>query len=132
MLFYSSMLSFWWPGTSSFQYELISRTAASDRGSEREWVQVCSRNKKETYVNFWGKKLWLWYLLVLIYFQCLIYFTIFGIGSLRYICKSSYLRVIRQQMILIGSPGGDSGKEPACQCRRLKRCRFDPWVGKIP
>ena len=21
---------------------------------------------------------------------------------------------------------------PACQCRRHKRCRFDPWVGKIP
>ena len=25
-----------------------------------------------------------------------------------------------------------SGKEPACQCRRHKRCRFDPWVRKIP
>ena len=24
------------------------------------------------------------------------------------------------------------GKESACQCRRHKRCRFDPWVGKIP
>ena len=29
-------------------------------------------------------------------------------------------------------PGGASGKEPTCQCRRHKRCRFDPWVGKIP
>ena len=29
-------------------------------------------------------------------------------------------------------PGGTSGKEPACQCRRCKRCSFDPWVGKIP
>ena len=29
-------------------------------------------------------------------------------------------------------PGGTSGKEPACQCRRHKRCRFDPWVRKIP
>ena len=29
-------------------------------------------------------------------------------------------------------PGGASGKEPACQCRRHKRCGFDPWVGKIP
>ena len=29
-------------------------------------------------------------------------------------------------------PGGASGKESACQCRRHKRCRFDPWVGKIP
>ena len=28
-------------------------------------------------------------------------------------------------------PGGARGKEPACQCRRHKRCRFDPWVGNI-
>ena len=25
-----------------------------------------------------------------------------------------------------------SGKESACQCRRCKRCEFDPWVRKIP
>jgi len=25
---------------------------------------------------------------------------------------------------------GDSGKEPICQCRKCKRHRFDPWVGK--
>ena len=30
-----------------------------------------------------------------------------------------------------GFPGGTSGKEPTCQCRRYKRCRFDPWAGKI-
>ena len=30
------------------------------------------------------------------------------------------------------SGGGTSGKEPACQCRRYKRCKFDPWVRKIP
>ena len=28
--------------------------------------------------------------------------------------------------------GGASGKESACQCRRCKRLRFDPWVRKIP
>ena len=33
----------------------------------------------------------------------------------------------------MGFPGGASGKEPTCQCRRLnKRLRFNPWVGKIP
>ena len=26
---------------------------------------------------------------------------------------------------------GNSGKESTCQCRRCKRCRFSPWVGKI-
>ena len=29
-------------------------------------------------------------------------------------------------------PGGTSGKEPACQCRRLKGRRFDPWVRRSP
>ena len=29
-----------------------------------------------------------------------------------------------------GFPGGTCGKEPACPCRRHKRRRFDPWVGK--
>ena len=27
--------------------------------------------------------------------------------------------------LLVISPGGASGKEPACQCRRHKRLRFD-------
>ena len=29
-----------------------------------------------------------------------------------------------------GFPGGSDSKEPACQCRRHKRRRFDPWVGE--
>ena len=31
----------------------------------------------------------------------------------------------------MGFPGGTDGKEPACQCRRYERRRFNPWVGKI-
>ena len=31
----------------------------------------------------------------------------------------------------MGLPGGASGKEPACQFRRHKRCGLIPWVGKI-
>ena len=33
---------------------------------------------------------------------------------------------------MLGFPGGSSGKEPACQCRRHRRCGFDSWVRKIP
>ena len=29
-------------------------------------------------------------------------------------------------------PGGTSGEEPTCQCKRHKTCRLDPWVRKIP
>ena len=31
----------------------------------------------------------------------------------------------------MGFPGGTSGKDPACQCRRHKGCKFDPWVEMI-
>ena len=33
---------------------------------------------------------------------------------------------------LDGFPRWLGGKESACQCRKCKRCRFDPWVRKIP
>jgi len=33
-------------------------------------------------------------------------------------------------MVLNSFPGGVSGKESACQCRRHKRPGFSPWVGK--
>ena len=33
--------------------------------------------------------------------------------------------------VLSSNPAGASGKEPACQCRRHKRCGLNPWVGKI-
>ena len=36
------------------------------------------------------------------------------------------------QPFMGGFPGGASGKEPACQCKRYKRREFDPWVRKIP
>ena len=35
-------------------------------------------------------------------------------------------------MLLLGFPGGTSGKEATCQCRKHKRHGFDPWVRKIP
>ena len=31
-----------------------------------------------------------------------------------------------------GFPGGTSGKEPTCQCRRLRDAVLIPGVGKIP
>ena len=33
---------------------------------------------------------------------------------------------------LKGFPGGSIGKEFACQCGSHKRCKFNPWVRKIP
>ena len=33
--------------------------------------------------------------------------------------------------VILGFPGGASGKETDCQCRRHKRRGFYPWVRKI-
>ena len=35
-------------------------------------------------------------------------------------------------MYILGFPGGASGRETACSCRRPKRRGFNLWVGKIP
>ena len=32
----------------------------------------------------------------------------------------------------MGFPGGTSGKQLTCKCRRCKRWWFDPWIRKIP
>ena len=32
----------------------------------------------------------------------------------------------------MGFPSSASGKEPACQCKRLKRCGFNPGSGRSP
>jgi len=34
--------------------------------------------------------------------------------------------------ITLGFPDRVRGKEPTYQCRRHKRCKFNPWVRKIP
>ena len=34
--------------------------------------------------------------------------------------------------LILGFPGGASGKEPACQYRRHRRQEFDPWVRRSP
>ena len=47
-------------------------------------------------------------------------------------CYNGTFKKIKDVFFMIGFPGGTSSKESTCQCRRHKRCRFDPWVGKIP
>ena len=46
--------------------------------------------------------------------------------------ESDTTELLNSSMLLLGLPRWLSGKEPDCQCRRHKRCGFNPWVGKIP
>ena len=43
-----------------------------------------------------------------------------------------YLLLLIAPLFLWGFPGGASGREPTCHCRRHKKCGFDPWVRKTP
>ena len=42
-----------------------------------------------------------------------------------------FLALLMTAILIEGFPGGPSGKDHACQWRRLKRCGFNPLVGKI-
>ena len=46
--------------------------------------------------------------------------------------NSSLIRDWTWATVVTSSPHGSVGKESTCQCRRCNKCRFDPWVGKIP
>ena len=54
--------------------------------------------------------------------------------SLNYAIKKNFVILVRKNMysLLILGSLWLSGKGSAWQCRRRRRCRFDPWVGKIP
>ena len=52
-----------------------------------------------------------------------------GILSSFFLLQSFVESFVPRQM---GLPGGASGKEFACQCRRHTSCGFNPWVRKIP
>ena len=47
-------------------------------------------------------------------------------------CRKGKLAVL--WMLAMGQRfhGNSDGKDSTCQCKRRKRCGFDPWVGKIP
>ena len=61
-----------------------------------------------------------------------------SVGIINYKIKKHESAISQQNSIRytyrrdLGLPGWCSGKESACQCRRHKRHRFDPWVGNIP
>ncbi|CAN0297235.1 unnamed protein product [Rangifer tarandus platyrhynchus] len=60
-----------------------------------------------------------------------------SVSGMQMLCKVEFTQCFFYQVIYSvsqrkGFPGGNSGKEYTCLGRRLKRCGFNPWVGKIP
>ena len=58
--------------------------------------------------------------------------TLGSLGLATVMLQTSWLLNWYSMPFTTGFPGSTSGKEPACQCRRHKRHRFNPWVRKIP
>ena len=64
--------------------------------------------------------------------------NIINIYSKQALCYGLYMHIfttVKYKQFCItfqGFPNGTTGIEPACQCRRHKRHRFDPWVRTIP
>ena len=89
---------------------------------------LCMRWPKDWSFSFsiipskeWLQKLYLtFFIYIYIFFFFLTHFSF------------RYLKPLNTWHFLSGFPGGASGKELACQCRRCKGCRIDPWAGKIP
>ena len=52
--------------------------------------------------------------------------------QLKWHSKHSRLLLIHGFRVSLMLPGDASGKEPTCQCRRRKRCGFNPCIRKIP
>ena len=59
-----------------------------------------------------------------------IFFSLVPTGQLP-VVSSTVLFNQRCNQLTLGFSGGTSGKEPACQCQRRRRCGFNPWVRKI-
>ena len=55
-----------------------------------------------------------------------------GSSELQAICIGTLGSLVFLSHQIHGTPDGSSGKEHTCQCKRYRRCSFDPWVGKIP
>ena len=65
-------------------------------------------------------------------FTCWVHCAIWKNCQLRSILLRTWSLIRGNSQGSYKNSGVTSGEEPACHCRRRKRCRFDPWVGKIP
>ena len=112
--------------------QFLSHGAKSHQGLDTKRIQgyYCLWAVNQERNNF----LFIISLFVLLY--VFIFLNLFLIGG-KLLYNAVLIPVIQQHksaiiIHIMGFPGSTSGKELSCQSRRLKRRRFNPWVGKIP
>ena len=98
-------------------------------------IDTCAVASKNTvlylYIAFTVRQSWVYFLFHHLLQMTCTDFKYCGLKSPHLECKA-VAELSGWVSMYLGFPGGTSGKEPACQCRRHKRCGFDPWVGEIP
>ena len=72
------------------------------------------------------------YMRVFMYMYIFWWTKIFNFNKIQFITYFSLTYCSSGILQTFFSSGGASGKEPDDQHRRSKRCRFDPWIRKIP
>ena len=77
------------------------------------------------------------YLLILIHVLCIMIMMMKNLPRNFFICTTRYIYWIHCFFLhkyghIMRLPRLPSGKESACQYSRHRRCRFDPWVRRIP
>ena len=79
-------------------------------------------------------KAWCFFHLVENILKFLLRFLLWLVCYLEACCLiSMFLRIFTVIFVLyLGLPGDACSKEPICQCRRCKRHRFNPWLGRSP
>ena len=103
------------------------REALSDKYLHR--VEMSSR-KSKLISYFWNEDLCYRVTDIRLHYNCLFTCLYFLLHCYNKRTKNWYLFI--HLPISVGYLGGSVVKNPPCQCRRLRRLRFHPWVRKIP
>ena len=127
-------------GQITCSYELLDREAwcAAIHGVTKSQTRLSDWSDLMSFPIICSTKNWITiYRLLATLITTILYFQRFYLTiKNKYVLKMekeiSGLRIKRRVTSDLGFPGGASGKESTCQCRRHKRGGFNPCVGKIP
>ena len=121
--------SWWWIGNPGVLRFMGSQRVRHDWASELNWLIGSIRGGTELFVERWyfGNVYE-----VSVRFELEFQSRQVSTHIWRADVDLEVFRIWLTTMTNLGLPRWHSGKESTWQCRRHKRCKLDPWVGKMP